>query len=118
MRSDETLLLDIRLASRRIVTFMGGISREDFRANALVQSAVLRELTVIGEAVRVLSQDMRTRLSGVDWPGIRAMRNALVHEYFAVDLDVVWETVKEDIPHLIRQIEALIPPDDDEETLS
>lgn len=105
MRSDDALLLDMLLAARQIIKFMGDLTQAEFETDARTQSAVIRELIVIGEAARVLPDEAKARYPAVNWRGIRDMRNALVHVYFAVDLSVVWDTVALDIPELIEQLD-------------
>jgi uncharacterized protein with HEPN domain len=113
MRSDEALLLDMLIAARKILRFTQGMSFADFGANDMAQSAVIREFQVIGEAARLVTDETQAAHSEIDWYAIAGMRNRLVHEYFAIRLDVVWQTIQEDIAALIAQLDALIPPDDD-----
>ncbi len=111
MRKDEALLLDIMIAARKIERFVEGLSYEQFCNDEMAQSAVIRELQVIGEAARLISEETKTMYPRIEWSAALGMRNRLVHEYFAIRLDVVWQTIQEDIPDLIDQIEPLIPPD-------
>lgn len=89
------------------------MSREDFLGNDLVQSAVVRELQVIGEAARGVSPEKKASLPDIDWVAITGMRNRLVHEYFRVDLDLLWQAFQTDIPPLIRVLEAAVSSQDD-----
>ena len=109
MRSDDALLLDMLIAARKAERFLATMSLAEFQANELAQSAVIRELQVIGEAARLVSEATISRSSGVDWRTISGMRNRLVHEYFSIRLDVVWQTVHDDIPSLIVHLEHLVP---------
>jgi uncharacterized protein with HEPN domain len=111
MRSDDALLLDMLLAARKIQRFMVEMTLAEFRANEMAQSAVIRELQVIGEAARMITDTTRASNTGIDWRAIAGMRNRLVHEYFSVQLDVVWKTVQTDIAPLISQLERCVPPD-------
>lgn len=111
MRSDDYLLLDMLVAARNIHAFVAGMSFADLQANKMAQSAVIRELQVIGEAARRVSDAVRAEHAEIEWPLIIGLRNRLVHEYFAIRLDVVWDIVQEDIPSLMAQLERGIPPD-------
>ncbi|MCC6453694.1 MAG: DUF86 domain-containing protein [Caldilineaceae bacterium] len=111
MRSDDALLLDMLIAARKIRRFVTGMTVAEFRVNEMVQSAVIRELQVIGEASRVITDATRVSCTGINWRAMAGMRNRLVHEYFSVQLEVVWKTVQDDIVPLISQLERYIPPD-------
>ena len=111
-RHDETLLLDMLIACRKIRDFTQGMSQADFEKNELVQSAVIREFQVLGEAARMISEESKTQYDSNPWPVIAGTRNRLIHEYFDIRIDVVWETVQENIPDLTHQIQSIIPPED------
>jgi uncharacterized protein with HEPN domain len=112
MRSDEALFLDMLLALQRIERFTHGMSEHEFQANELVQSAVIREFQVLGEAARLVSEEARSTHPTIPWKIIAGMRNRLIHEYFDIRLDVVWTTIHRDIPQLTRHVAAVVPPQD------
>ena len=72
----------------------------------------MRNLQIIGEAARKVSDESRATHSGIPWTEIIGMRNRLVHEYFRIDVEKIWETARDDIPTLVRLIEPLVPPED------
>lgn len=109
MRSDDALLLDMLIAARKIIRFSAGMTFDAFEADEMAQSAVIRELQVIGEAARLVSEEAKTAYPAIDWRTMTGMRNRLVHEYFAIRLDVVWQTVVEDIPPLIDRLNDILP---------
>ena len=113
MRSDAALLLDMLIAARKVARFTEGLSLDAFKVDDMAQSAVIRELQVIGEAARLVSDDTKAAQPEVDWKTMTGMRNRLVHEYFAIRLDVVWQTACDDIPVLIDQLTSLLPGEDD-----
>lgn len=117
MRRDEALLLDMLLAARRIRQFVEDLTERDFFESDITQSAVMREVIVIGEAAGRVSQEVQHSHPEIAWREIVGLRNRVVHQYFRINLVALWEASLRDIPHLIRQLEPLIPPDD-EETLS
>ena len=112
MRNDETLLLDMLLAAQNILEFAHGLSEEDFMNSKLHQSATIREVQVIGEAARQISEQTKSKHPDIQWKAILGMRNRVIHEYFRVDLDILWQTIQNDIKPLINQIRPLIPPGD------
>jgi uncharacterized protein with HEPN domain len=100
MKNDDIRLKHILDSLNKIEQFASNSSRDDKTA-----SAVLYELTIIGEAVRVLTQSLKSRLSELPWVDIVGMRNRIVHEYFSIDHDILWNTVEKDLPELKRVIE-------------
>jgi uncharacterized protein with HEPN domain len=110
MRSDLALMLDMLIAARKIQRYTAGLTLTDFNSNELIQSAVIRELQVIGEAARVITEATRTTHPEINWRGIAGMRNRLVHQYFSVSVEIVWGTIQTYVPRLVVQLENLLPP--------
>lgn len=79
-----------------------------FEGSELIQNWFLRHLQIIGEGARSLSVELRNDYPEVPWPKILGMRNILVHDYFAIDKDVVWAVVEHDLPDLKRKIAAML----------
>jgi uncharacterized protein with HEPN domain len=82
--------------------------RRAFRSNTMVQDAVIRNLEVIGEAVRNLPPELRRQHPTIPWRSITALRNVLIHEYFGVDIDIVWRVVERRLPTLKRHVVLLL----------
>jgi uncharacterized protein with HEPN domain len=97
----------IRDAIARIETYTAQ-GREAFFANTMVQDAVIRNLEVIGEAVRSLPPDLQRRHPEIPWWSITALRNVLIHEYFGVDLEIAWRVVQRRLPALKRHIDTML----------
>ena len=95
---------DILRACEKILAHTKDMSFETFADDEWTQDAVIRNLTVIGEAARHIPKAVADRYSEVPWADIRDMRNIVVHEYFGVDLKVIWKTISEDIPDLYRRL--------------
>ncbi len=89
-RSEQLYLQDMLTAIGTIHSFLAGRSHDEFLQDSLLQAAVMLRLMTIGEAAAHLSTELRNRYPEVDWRRIIAFRNIVVHEYFAVDLDIVW----------------------------
>lgn len=113
MRRDDARLLDMLVAARKLQQFTSNMGRTDFEASPLVQSAVIREIQVIGEAARLVSEPTRVAHPHIPWAMIVGMRHRSVHEYFDIDLGVLWDTIQNDIPTLIEQLADIVPPEND-----
>lgn len=113
MPRDEAYLLDILIAARKALQFLEGMTWQEFTQSELHQNAVIRPLEIIGEAARQVSPETRDAHPEIPWGQMIGMRNRLIHEYFRVNLTTVWETVQNDLPSLITQIEPLVPSEDE-----
>ena len=107
MRDPRERLQDILEAIRQIERYAAR-GRQAFEDDELIQNWFVRHLQIIGEAARALPQEIGDRVSDVPWSKIVGMRHILVHDYFAVDTQVVWDVVERDLPNLKRKIEALL----------
>lgn len=107
MRDETVYLRHVGDAIGRIERYTAG-GPDGFLGDPMVQDAVIRNLEVIGEAVGHLSQDFRRRHPETPWRSITALRNVLVHEYFGVDLDIVWGVVEKRLPVLKGQVQKLL----------
>lgn len=104
MRSDRLYLTDIVDASGSISEFIAGMDAAQFYQDGKTQSAVLQKLIVIGEAAARLSDEIKLRHTDIEWRDIVAIRNILVHAYFSVQLEIIWETATHDVPTLESQV--------------
>lgn len=111
MRPDDACLLDMLLAAREAVEFSSGRTFAEFERDRIAQLAILKAVEIVGEAASRVSADTQEAHPGIPWPKIIGMRNRLVHAYFEVNLERVWDTVQRDIPALISQLEPLVPPE-------
>lgn len=107
MRDDRERLLDIREAIERIQKYAVR-GREAFEREELVQNWIVHHLQILGEAARSLSPALREQHPEVPWAKIIGMRNVLVHDYFGMDVDIVWSAVERDLPGLECKVEAML----------
>jgi uncharacterized protein with HEPN domain len=106
-RGDKLLLEDIVLAIEKIMEFIGGIDIETFKINDLLSSAVERKYEIIGEAASKLSDDVKQKTNMIPWHKLTAIRNIVIHGYFVVDLDILYNTGKKELPDLHRKLTEL-----------
>lgn len=111
MWPDDACLLDMLLAARKVQAYTQGVTAQQFYGDEELQDAVMRRIQIIGEAARKVSQDFRQSHPRIPWAQIIGMRNTLVHLYFRVIPERVWEVVEKNIPALILLLEPLVPQD-------
>ena len=111
MQRDDAYLLDMLLAARRARRFCEGITWEEFERSDLHQYAVFKAIEILGEAARLVSEEIQRAHPEIPWGPIAGMRNRLIHEYFRIDLPTVWQTVRDEIVPLVAQLEPLVPPE-------
>ena len=99
---------------RTILRLTNGMSETEFYSDERTQLAVLYEITIIGEVVKRLSKDFRQSHPEIQWRQIAGMRDRLVHDYDEVNLDLVWQVIKNFIPELLYYITPLLPRPTDE----
>jgi uncharacterized protein with HEPN domain len=107
-RTDEAFASDILKAASSISDYTRGVTKDDFLGNgiqdALVRDAVIRQVSIIGEAASKLSDAFCDMYPEIHWREVVGMRQIVIHHYWKLDLDVVWEAATEDIPALARQL--------------
>ena len=109
MPRDHILFLeDIISSSKKIIKYVGDYSLEQFLEDEKTVDAVIRNFEIIGIAAKSIPQDVKDRYTEVEWRKIYLFRNVLAHEYFGVDNKVLWEIIKEKIPELASQFEAIL----------
>lgn len=99
---EDILLRHLQEAIEKAVTWSAGISKAEFMDDELVQSAVIRQLEIAGEAAGRLSDEFRASHPEIEARRLKGLRNVLIHGYAAVDLETVWEVVTHDLPELQR----------------
>ena len=107
MKEDRIYLQHIRDAIGKIFRFTKG-GKEEFLTDDKGQDAVIRNLEIIGEAVKNISKAFREKHSDIPWKQIAGMRDEMIHEYFGVDLDIVWNVVVKDLPLLKERLNKIL----------
>ncbi len=111
IRRDDALLLDMLLAARDAVDFARGLTFETFAQDRMAPRAILQAVETVGRAAFHVSAETRNAHSGIPWADTVEMQRCFKDERFNIDLARLWDTVNEDIPHLIPQLERLVPPE-------
>lgn len=107
-RDYRDYLEDVLTAVDETAEFTRGISFEEFTDDPKTINAVLRSLEVLGEAAKGIPDDVRAKAPGVPWKYMAGMRDKLIHEYFGVDLSIVWTVIKSELPPVRSEIQALM----------
>jgi len=105
--NDSVRIRHIVDSAREAVGFAKGRSREDLDTDRKLNLSLVRLLEIIGETARGVSQEFRESHPEIAWESMAGMRDRLIHGYFDVNLDVVWETVREDLPVVITELEKI-----------
>lgn len=105
-RDPELLVEDILTAIRKIDRYTTGMDQEAFRQDEKTVDAVVRNLEILGEAARQLPEDVAARYPNVSWHQIAGLRNRIVHDYFGLDLDLIWQIIRHDLPALQAGLES------------
>lgn len=105
---DLSRIRHIIAASEKALEITKGLKRSDLYQNEVLGLALVRLLEIIGEAATGIPDEIKARYPEIAWRQMSAMRNRLVHTYFDIDLDTVWETVITKLPHLIAQLQKVL----------
>ena len=108
MDRDLTYILDIVEAARLALSYIEGMTHDEYVADIQCQDSVIRRLEIIGEAARRVSVEFRSAHSELPWSEMIGMRNILIHKYDDVDLDTVWRTVVGELPNVLAALEKLV----------
>lgn len=108
-RTPLLLIEDMIDSATRILEYTDGMTREQFAADSRTVDAVIRNFTVLGEAANRLPDEFRSQYPDFDWYRIVGLRNRVVHEYFGIDIAIVWEIRQSFLPALLAQLRTIQP---------
>ncbi len=106
LREDRIRLLHMAESARRVQQFCSGITLEALQDDEMRLLAIVKSIEIIGEASTKISDETKQRVAGIDWVGVRRMRNRMIHGYDTIDVVRVWDAVQIDIPTLLAALEA------------
>jgi len=107
LKNDLVFIKHILDSIKAIEEFSGDMNKKELTSNRLKQSAIVREIEIIGEAVKNISNRTKERYKEVVWKEIIGTRDKMIHHYFGVDLNIIWKILKKDLPKLKRQIQNI-----------
>ena len=107
-RTDKDSLSDIQEAARRKAAYIAAMPYEAFLGDTKTQDAVVRNLEIIGEATKNLSAELRAKYSDIPWRSMAGVSERLIHDYFGVNLDIVWHIVIVELPDVASRIEEIL----------
>ena len=99
---------DILECVEKLESYVKGVTFEEFKSDSRTADAVVRNLEIIGEAAKYIPDEVRKRYSRLDWKAVVGLRNRIIHEYFGVDLEVIWRIIEKDVPILREQVRQIL----------
>lgn len=108
-RDYRPFLDDIRRSCERVIRYTGGFTEEQFLADEKTYDATLRHLIIIGEAVKQIPEEVREQYPAVEWKQIGRFRDHVIHRYFSVNDDIIWDVVSNKVPQLLAALNADAP---------
>lgn len=110
-REDELLLKDILEAGRKIFAYTKLADYERFVSNDMMVDAVVRNFEVIGEAAKLVSEETKSNHPEIEWKRMTQFRNVLIHDYFGIEYEIVWDVIQNYLPESIAFLTEIIDPD-------
>ena len=107
-RDDTLLLKDIAEAGNKIINYTAGITYEIFLSNSMIVDAVVRNFEVIGEAAKLISDETKLNHPEIEWKRMVQFRDVLIHDYFGIEYEIVWDVIQNHLPQNIEFVEALL----------
>jgi uncharacterized protein with HEPN domain len=111
MSRDDTYLVDILESAKIALDYVAGKSWGAFYEDTQCQDAVLRRIEIIGEAARHISSQTQRKYPQIPWRDLAVLRNLVIHQYDAVDIQQVWDTTQNKLPSLVDELSKIVPPE-------
>ena len=108
MSRDEMYLEDIAQSCEKILRFTQGLTQTDLIREAKTYDAVVRNLEIVGEAAKHISDELRKQLPSIEWRKVAGLRDMLAHAYFGIDDDILWDVVQNKVPQLAKAINEFL----------
>ncbi len=105
---DRQRLLHILEAIKEIESYTGDADLNEFSRNSMMRFASIKQIEIIGEAANYISQEVKDQFSDIQWKQITGMRHILVHEYFGISIQLVWQIILKDMPELKTKVEQVL----------
>jgi len=102
------ILSDIKEAITRIIQYIEGLNYEQFLNDKKTQDAVVRNFEIIGEAVKLLPNDLKKKNTSIPWSKIAGIRDRLIHQYFGVNFEILWTIIEEELTEFLTKIDDII----------
>ena len=106
-RKDTAIIQDIKEAIERIISYISRMEYDDFLHDYKTQDAVVRNIEILGEAAKLLTNKTKEKYPDIPWKDIAGTRDKLIHDYFGVNIDIVWDIAKNEIPTLSAQLQDI-----------
>lgn len=107
-RNEIMYLRDIAQSCRKVLQFTEGLTQNALLRDGKTYDAVVRNLEIIGEAAKHISDGLREQLADIEWRKIAGLRDMLAHVYFGIDDDILWDIIKNRVPELVRAVERFL----------
>lgn len=107
-RGDKEYIKDILIACENILIYKEGYDFNMFMTDRKTQDVIVRNIEIIGESVKNISETLKEKYPNIEWKEIAKTRDKLIHSYFGIDLDIVWDIINADIPRLKEKIKEII----------
>ena len=106
-RKDSAVIQDMKEAINRIISYTSRMEYDGFLQDNKTQDAVIRNIEILGEAAKLLSDETKEKYPNIPWKDIAGTRDKLIHDYFGVNIDIVWDIAKNEIPSLSEQLKDI-----------
>ena len=106
-RQPSLLIEDIIDSGQKIITYTDGLTFDQFMADSKTVDAVIRNFEIIGEAANRLPKEFKDSHTSIDWNRVRGFRNRIVHDYFGIDYDIVWQIIKTFLPEILQRLSQI-----------